>query len=195
MGNALPLPRTTAQAYLDWEAQQPDKHEFVAGEIYAMVGARRVHVVIAGNCFFQLKNFLRGTPCRAFAADMKLRVEAADAYFYPDIMVCCDPGDLAADIAMAHPRAIIEILSESTAAYDRGAKFGSYRLLPSLEEYVLIDPDTRSIDVFRRLPDGNWLLAASEHEGLRIRCLDFFASAAAVFEDVDGVASETGTQS
>jgi len=99
-------------------------------------------------------------------------------------MVTCDPRDLAADTAMAHPKVIIEVLSESTAAYDRGDKFASYRLIDSLEEYALIDPDRRRVEVYRRLPEGDWLLAASESErGLILKSLGFEAALDAVFED------------
>ncbi len=83
----------SAQEYLAWEAEQEDKHEFMAGEIFAMVGASTHHVIIAGNIFAALRSHLRGGPCRPYIADMKLRVERADAWFYPDVMVCCDPED------------------------------------------------------------------------------------------------------
>lgn len=162
----------TMAEFIAWEDEQPDKHEFLAGEVFAMVGARRVHVAIAGNCFALLKQHLRGGPCRAFMADMKLEVRAAET-------------------VMHHPKAIIEVLSESTAAYDRGVKFAAYRQLESLEEYALIDPDRRSVEVFRRMPGGDWLLAASESgRGLVLKSLSFAAQPAAVFEDAEPAAQE-----
>jgi Uma2 family endonuclease len=175
----------TAEAFIDWENAQPDKHEFVAGEVFAMTGARRVHVSISMNIAASLKAHLRGGPCRAFMLDMKLAVQTADAVFYPDVLVTCHPDDLKADLAMAHPKVIIEVLSDSTAAYDRGAKFAMYRQLESLAEYALIDPDTRRVEVFRRQDSGDWLLMASESEQGRIlRSLDFAAPLDVVFEDV-----------
>ncbi|MBI5329286.1 MAG: Uma2 family endonuclease [Betaproteobacteria bacterium] len=175
----------TAQEFIDWENAQPDKHEFLAGEVFAMVGARRIHVAITLNIAAKLKDHLRGGPCRAFMADMKLQVQTADAVFYPDVLVTCHPDDLKADLTMSHPKVIIEVLSESTAAYDRGEKFALYRQLESLQEYVLIDPDTRRIEVFRRMDSGDWLLAASESaQGLILKSLDFKADPDAVFEDV-----------
>jgi Uma2 family endonuclease len=128
---------------------QAEKHEFVDGEVFAMVGARRVHVAVSGNCFALLKAHLRGGPCRAFMADMKLAVRAANAVFYPDVLVTCHPADLSAEVTMEKPKIFIEVLSERTAAYGRGEKFARYRMLESLQEYVLIDPDQRSIEVFR----------------------------------------------
>jgi len=170
--------------FIVWENAQPDKHEFVAGEVFARNGERRVHVTVAGNCALLLKHHLRGGPCRAFMADMKLEVAAADAVFYPDVLVTCHPDDLKPETVMHHPTAIIEVLSESTAAYDRGDKFASYRLIESLREYALIDPDHRRVEVFCRMDNGDWLLAASESgQGLILKSLDFAAGLDAVFED------------
>lgn len=175
----------TTEEFIAWEDQQPDKHEFVSGEVFAMGGARRIHVAVTGNCFAKLKEHLRGGPCRAFMADMKLEVKSAEAVFYPDVLVTCHPDDLKADLAMRHPKVIIEVLSESTAAYDRGDKFAAYRQLESLQEYALIDPDARRVEVFRRMESGDWLLMASESDkGLILKSLDFAAGLDAVFEDV-----------
>jgi Uma2 family endonuclease len=183
------MPQTVAalsrEDFIAWENAQPDKHEFVAGEVFAMVGARRVHVTVAGNCAVLLKRHLRGGPFRAFMADMKLEVEAADAVFYPDVLVTCHADDLKAEMTMHHPTVIIEVLSESTAAYDRGDKFVSYRLIESLREYALLDPDHRRVEVFRRMGNGDWLLAASESgQDLILKSLDFAAGLDTVFEDV-----------
>lgn len=183
------LPQAKSQLsrsdFIDWENQQSDKHEFVAGEVFAMVGARRTHVTVSGNCSALLKNHLRGGPCRAFMADMKLEVATADAVFYPDAMVTCHPEDLKADLAMQHPKVIIEVLSDGTAAYDWGGKFAFYRQLDSLAEYALADPDSRQVEVFRRMAGGDWLLAASESaRGLGLKSLDFAADLDAVFEDL-----------
>ncbi len=185
----LPLirsPSMTVDEFIEWENAQPDKHEFIRGEVFAMVGARRVHVTISGNCFALLKAHLRGGPCRTFMADMKLSLRQDGTVFYPDVLVTCHPADLAAESAMEHPKVIIEVLSESTAAYDRGDKFAAYRTIDSLEEYVLVDPDRRRVEVFRRVGHGDWLLAASESEqGLILKSIDFQASLEAVFEDAE----------
>ena len=175
----------TTEEFIAWEDQQPDKHEFFAGEVFAMGGARRIHVAVTLNIAAKLKDHLRGGPCRAFMADMKLEVKTAEAVFYPDVLVTCHPDDLKADLAMRHPKVIIEVLSESTAAYDRGDKFAAYRQLESLQEYALIDPDARRVEVFRRMESGDWLLMASESDkGLILKSLDFAAGLEAVFEDI-----------
>lgn len=185
MGLAAEKPTLSAADFLAWEAQQPEKHELFQGEAFAMVGARRVHVTVSLNVASLLKTHLRGTSCRAYMADMKLR--AAENIFYPDVMVTCHPEDLRAETVMSQPKAIVEVLSDSTAGFDRGGKFAAYRQIDSLEEYALIDPDRLSIEVFRRTPNGDWLLAASEAgRGLLLKSLDFAAPPEAVFEDVEG---------
>ena len=184
---ALPAVKTSMDraGFLDWEATQTEKHEYWHGEVFAMVGARQVHVIVSLNVATLLKNHLRGTGCRVFIADMQLEVEAADAVFYPDVFVSCEAADLAADRVLHHPKVVIEVLSDSTAAYDRGAKFAAYRKLDSLQEYVLIDPDQSTVEIFRRIEGGDWLLAARDSErALVLKSLDFEAALAEVFEDV-----------
>lgn len=146
-----------AEAYLEWEAQQTEKHEFIAGEVFAMTGARREHVVVSLNLATAFKLRLRGGPCQAYVADLKVRVAQADAFFYPDVAVSCDPRDHTATHFIEHPSLIVEVLSESTAAFDRGNKFAAYRALPSLQEYVLVDVDARRVECFRRTPENDWL--------------------------------------
>jgi Uma2 family endonuclease len=191
MGQTQTLDRLDAQAYLDWEAQQPDKHEFVAGQVYAMVGARDAHVTTALNVASTLKGGLRGGPCRVYISDMKLRVEAEDAFFYPDVLVSCDPRDRAEDRFKAYPVLLVEVLSESTAAYDRGRKFAAYRTLATLEEYVLADPASRTVDVFRRDEAGRWVLYAYAGEDtVELASVEVRIPLAAVFEDVEAPGAE-----
>jgi Uma2 family endonuclease len=158
MTNLAVQPAFDAEAYLAWEERQEEKHEFIAGEVFAMAGARREHVVVSGNLYAVFKQRLRGGPCQAYVADLRVRVDAADAFFYPDVVVSCDPRDHAADQFIAHPTLIVEVLSESTAAFDRGKKFAAYRTLPSLQEYVLVDIEARRVETFRRTPENDWLL-------------------------------------
>ena len=180
-----PAPRFDRQDFFAWEPEQPVKHEYVAGEVFAQAGARQNHVVVAGNCFAALRQRLRGTPCRAYISDMQLEVAQADAVFYPDVMVSCHPEDLAAERVLHHPRVIVEVLSDSTAAYDRGGKFAAYRMLESLQEYVLIDPEQRSLEIFRRLPSNDWLLATGDSaRALVLATLDMEIGFDEVFEDV-----------
>lgn len=150
--------RFSFEEYLAWEEQQAKKHEYVRDEVFAMAGARRVHVTVSLNLASAFKNHLRGTPCHAYMADMKLRVELADAGFYPDVMVTCDRRDHAADRYLCHPKLLVEVLSDSTAAYDRGGKFAEYRKLESLEEYAIVDIEAHRVECFRRNAENRWVL-------------------------------------
>ena len=162
MGFALELQRMTAEEFLAWDTAQSTKHEFVQGEVFAMAGASERHITVVGNLYIALRNHLRGTPCRPLPSEMKLRIEAADCFYYPDLMVTC--GEVTAEHQSQKTDAllVIEVLSPSTAAFDRGDKFADYRMLPSLAEYLLVDPDKRRCDLYRkRDADGLWVLHPS----------------------------------
>lgn len=194
---ALPAenPSMTRQEFLAWESTQTEKHEFWQGEVFAMTGARQIHVIVTLNVATLLKAHLRGSGCRVFMADMQLEVEATNAVFYPDVFVTCHPADLSAERSLKHPKMIIEVLSNSTAAYDRGAKFAAYRNLSSLQEYVLIDPDLRTVEIFRRTENDDWLLSTRDSErALILRSLDFEARLNDVFEDTEGLENPEQTR-
>ena len=155
---ALEKQAFSAEDFLTWEAGQVMKHEFIAGEVFAMAGAGDAHVTISLNVAAALRSHLRGKPCRTYIADMKLSVQSANAYFYPDVFVSCSPADIARPDYKTEPVLIAEVLSPSTAAYDRGLKFAYYRELPSLQEYVLIDPEHVGVEIYRRDASGHWVL-------------------------------------
>lgn len=154
---ARPLAKLSLQDFLAWENQQSEKHEFVHGEVFAMVGAKRVHNLLVGNLFASLKQQLRGKPCQPFMESAKLQT-ADDTLLYPDVFVTCDPQDLRTEQIFRAPTFIAEVLSPSTQAYDRGLKFTLYRQLASLREYLLVDPDTREVQLFRRGAEGLFTL-------------------------------------
>ena len=158
MGQTAATRRFSASDYLAWESGELDRHEYLNGEIFAMAGADDRHVTASMNLAFALREHLSGSPCRTFMSDMRLHVVAANAYFYPDVLVTCSALDHDSALLKTEPRLIAEILSPSTAAYDRGVKFSHYRSLASLEEYVLIDLDSRSTDCYRKGADGLWVL-------------------------------------
>ena len=157
---ALPLLKTpfTSAEYLVWEADQVERHDFIDGEVFAMSGAEDRHVTIALNIGMALRNHLTGGACRVYLSDMKLNVKVLDRYFYPDIMVTCSPTDRENRLIKSEPKLIVEILSKSTANYDRGEKFVSYRHIPSLREYVMVDIDSRQIEAYRLGDQGLWVL-------------------------------------
>jgi Uma2 family endonuclease len=178
--------RFSAEDYLSWEDTQTEKHEFIAGEVFAMTGARQDHVVVSGNIFAALKQRLRSTPCRPYISDLKLRVEAADAFFYPDVMVSCNADGLKNQRFIQHPTLIVEVLSDSTAAFDRGGKFAAYRKLDSLKEYLIVDIDARRVECFRRMADNDWLLHDYvDNEDCELTSLNISLPMAEIFEDIE----------
>ena len=150
--------RFDTAAYLAWEEEQPERHEYVAGEVFAMVGVRQSHNVATLNLAAILRQALRGGPCRVFVESVKARIEAADCFFCPDILVTCDPRDRLTPDYVSNALLVAEVPSESTAAFDRGGKFAAYRKLDSLQEYVLIDLAAQRIEVSRRDPENHWVL-------------------------------------
>lgn len=185
MGYAAAFEKMTSDEFLAWEERQPDKHEFVNGEIFAMVGVTRQHATIAGNVFSFLMQQLRGTPCRAYMAEMKLRLDAADAFFYPDVFVTCSEKDHEAERYMTEPRLIVEVLSESTEAYDRGEKFEKYRQFATLSEYVLINPGKRKVEIFRRDTTGHWVLYEyGDDEAVQFASLDLRIESTVLYENL-----------
>ena len=149
----LPLKNLSLPDFVAWENAQPTRNEFYRGEVFAMVGPRRVHGEVVVNVLTALKHHLKGTPCRVYSESMKLQV-ADDALFYPDVFVTCDAQDLRTDRIFRAPTLVLEVLSPTTAGFDRGLKFATYRRIPSLQEYLLIDPVERSVELFRRNAQG-----------------------------------------
>ena len=177
--------RFSAEDYLVWEDTQTEKHEFIAGEVFARTGTRQDHVVVSGNIFAALKQLIRGTSCLPYISDLKLRVEAADAFFYPDVMVSCHAEDLKNQRFIQHPTLIVEVLSDSTASFDRGGKFAAYRKLDSLKEYLIVDIDARQVKCFRRMASNNWLLHDYfDNEDCELTSLNISLPMAEIFEDI-----------
>jgi len=188
MNAAQPRPRLSPADYLAWEATQSERHEYVGGEVYAMTGARLAHNVIAGNAYTFLREQLRGTPCRVYMSDVKLHVEAADAYLYPDVMVSCEARDRVSDreLAIHGPWLVVEVLSDSTAGYDRGGKFALYRRVPTLTHYLLVEQGQPRADLYVRNAEGLWVLhplAAGDVMHIPERGIAW--PVAALFDDVD----------
>ena len=186
MGEPARKQAFTLQDFLAWDETQPERNEFFRGEVFAQAGAVRRHNVVAGNVFAALHARLRGTPCRPFVADMKVAVDQADCCFLPDIMVTCSEADRREERFVREPTLVVEVLSDSTAAFDRGEKFSAYRTLPSLKDYVLVDPQRRRIEVFRRSLGATWLYQPLEPgEALALPSLGVELTWQEVFESLD----------
>jgi Uma2 family endonuclease len=175
----------TAAEFLAWDATQTVRHEYVDGELFAMAGNHEHHIAVTLNVAFALREHLRGGRCRVYATEMKLHVRAANAYFYPAVLVCCGPGDAADPLVKREPLLLVEVLSESTSAYDRGRKFTAYRQIPTLREYLLVDIEGRRCDLYRLGGDGLWVLHPSEgEEPVRLESVELTISAAALWAEV-----------
>ena len=181
-----------AAAYLTWEASQAERNEYIAGEVFAMVGVRQSHNVAAGNLYNILRRELKGTPCRVFIESVKTRIEAADCFFYPDVAVTCDARDRQTPDFISHPILVIEVLSDSTAAFDRGAKFAAYRKLESLQEYVLVDVAAQRVEIFRRNPENHWVLYEyGAGDALEIAALSLSVEMREVLDDTQETSEPT----
>ncbi len=150
----------TPAEYLAIERQAAEKSEYFAGEMYAMVGASRKHNLITINTAAALLQQLKDKPCEVYVSDMRVRVPATDLYTYPDVVVACDGPQFEDEHVdtLLNPLLIIEVLSASTASYDRIKKFGYYRTISTLAEYLLIAQDEPKVEQYVRQPDARWLL-------------------------------------
>jgi len=146
------LRRFTEDEYLMLERASDSRSEFLDGQIFAMSGGSRAHSLIAGNLAGFFRAALRGGPCETHQSDMRLEVKGSGLYTYPDVMVACAPLDLADEHAdtLRNPILLVEVLSPSTEAYDRGEKLLRYQRLPSLRHYLLVAQDQPRIDHYQR---------------------------------------------
>lgn len=194
---ASPQPSLSLEEYLQMEEHNPIKHEYRDGEIYAMAGANDAHVTITGNLFALLRSHVRGSGCRVYIADMKARLEQLNRFYYPDILVTCDPRDQETDTYKRFPKLIVEVLSDSTELFDRGDKFADYQTLDSLEEYVLINTKRQRVECFRRNAKGLWELQfyipellPPDQATFQLQSIGFESAIADLYEDVTFAAIE-----
>jgi Uma2 family endonuclease len=147
--------------YLQWEADQEEKHEYYQGEVFAMSGARLPHVRITGNLSFQLSKHFEGRNCQTFTSDLRVHIQKNSLFTYPDVSVVCgEPETLNNDNwNLLNPGMIFEVLSPSTRSYDRGLKFKLYKDIPSIKEYILVDSEKIRIESWFLGEDGQWLPA------------------------------------
>ena len=177
MSQPQTLPRYTVEEYLTWERESEERHEYLDGEIYAMAGESEQHGDICVNLVRELSLQLRGGPCRVWTKDVKIRSgpiptrrrNTKGLYSYPDIVVVCGERqyqDEHRDVLL-NPTVVIEVLSKSTEAFDRGEKFRRYRtFVPTLTDYVLVSQSLPSIEHYRGQPNNEWVLSSvSELDG------------------------------
>jgi len=161
--SALPQPKPylTPEEYLALERQAETKSEYWRGEVFALAGASRRHNLVTFNLAAALGAQLKDRPCEAYAGDMRVKVARINHYSYPDVVVVCGQAEFEdrSEDTLLNPTVLIEMLSPSTEAYDRGAKFGFFRTLESLSDYLLVSQDGPLIELFTRQPADRWLLS------------------------------------
>lgn len=178
----------TEQEYLLIERSSQERHEYYKGEIFAMSGASYKHNVIEDNLRGMLFSFLKGKSCRSFGSNLRIHVPADSLYTYPDILIVCGEPEFTDDEfdTLLNPSVIIEILSPSTANYDRGAKFDLYREIKSLKEYLLVDSTAVHLVHYGKNADVTWTLSESKdmNDVFSITAIDFKALISEVYAGV-----------
>lgn len=186
---AIPARSLVTEAeYLAFEDAQPNKHEFVNGEIIAMSGVSMAHALIAANLGVALGVGLKGGPCRAVGSDMRVRIDETGLYAYPDVTVVCGEPALSGTNppSLLNPSLIGEVLSESTESYDRGAKLEHYRRRASVQCVLLVDSRRRAVTRYTRNADGSWTLFDFEAGTVRLEVLGISLDMADLYEGAEG---------
>lgn len=164
-----PKTHYTLEEYLALERSTRTRHEYFRGEVFAMGGASEPHNLIVANVLGELRQHLKGKPCRVYPSDLRVRITATGLYTYPDVVVVCGqpqlekPGD-----TLLNPTLVVEVLSDATEAYDRGKKSEQYRSLPSLADYLLVAQDRVLVEHYSRQPGDLWLLRAASRLSDRV---------------------------
>ncbi|MBH8552932.1 Uma2 family endonuclease [Nostocaceae cyanobacterium CENA357] len=177
----------TPEAYLQLEETSDIKHEYINGQIYAMAGTTDTHNTIALNLALLIRNHLRGSDCRVYFADVKARIEKRNRFYYPDIILTCDPKDRETPTYKSFAKLLIEVLSDSTEAFDRGDKFNDYQTLDSLEEYVLVNSKHQRVETFRRNDQGLWVLQTytPDNQTFELQSINLTAPFTDLYENVE----------
>jgi Uma2 family endonuclease len=154
----------TPEEYLEIERAAERKSEYHEGEMFAMAGAKRAHNLLATNLLAELREHFRSQPCEVYPGDIRVRVKPAGPYMYPDVVgVCGDPKFLdEREDTLLNPGLLVEVLSPSTEASDRGRKFEQYKAIESLRDYLLVASDRIHADLYTRQPDGRWILTSAD---------------------------------
>ncbi len=158
--SADPKKLLTAQEYLAQERLAEFRSEYYRGEVFAMARTNLVHALVKSNLAYSCGSQLKDDQGRVLTSDLRVKIDATGLYTYPDIIIICDKPQLedAERDTLLNPRALVEVLSDSTEKYDRGVKFAHYRQIPSLKEYILVAQDRMLMERYVRQPDESWLL-------------------------------------
>ena len=158
--SANPKRLLTPEEYLAQERRAEFRSEYFRGEVFAMAGASWEHTLVKDNLAAETRGHLKEGPCRVLTSDLRVKITATGMYTYPDIAIVCEKPQFEDDVfdTLLNPHALVEVLSDSTEKYDRGAKFAHYRQIPSLREYVLVAQDRVLMERYVRQADESWIL-------------------------------------
>ena len=150
--------RLTATEYFEWERAQPTKHEYHLGEVFAMAGGSPRHNFLSSAVGAELRAALRGKDCHVLSSDQRISARPGERYVYADTVAVCGGFQMeqGTNDVLANPRIVVEVLSRSTEAYDRGDKWDAYQRLSSLTDYLLVSQTARQIEHYQREADGSW---------------------------------------
>lgn len=184
MPSRVPVYSMSVDEYLEAEKTASVRHEYVAGQIYSMAGASDAHNTIALNFATILRSGVRGGPCRVYVSDMKVWIEAAGVFYYPDVLVTCDPEDNG-EYTKTRPSPIIEVTSPSTTVTDHREKLLAYRKISSLREYVMMTQHEMKVEIYRLDSRGHWWLETygPEHS-FKLESVDMEIAVKDLYEDV-----------
>lgn len=175
------------EEYLEIERICLIKHEYLQGQMVAMAGASKAHVILTGNLSALLINHLRGQKCLVYANDIKVRLPSLNIFYYPDLVITCDDRDrLSNQDFIVYPKLIIEVLSESTEAFDRGDKFADYKVIAELEEYVLIHQKQVLVESFQRKSQNLWIPTIYQSQDLlSFKSINFSCLVDSLYENLE----------
>ena len=192
--------KLTVEEYLAFERASESKHEYYDGDVFAMTGGTPAHSLIASNFIREAGNALKGRPCVVYTSDLRVKVNPSGLYTYPDVTIVCGEQLFDDELrdTLINPTVIVEVLSKSTASYDRGPKSKHFRKVESLQALIFIEQESPAVEVYRRQPDGNWILSDATEltESIAIEPIGISIPLAEIYRNVSfpelGPSNETG---
>ncbi len=192
--------KLTVEEYLAFERASESKHEYYDGDVFAMTSGTPAHSLIASNFIREAGNVLKGRPCVVYTSDLRVKVNPSGLYTYPDVTIVCREQLFDDELrdTLVNPSVIVEVLSKSTASYDRGPKSKHFRKVESLQALIFIEQESPAVEVYRRQSDGNWILSDATEltDSTAIEPIGILIPLAEIYRNVSfpelGPSNETG---
>jgi len=176
----------TPEEYFTWEEQQLEKHELIDGQVYAMTGGSKNHSFISAQLIALFTNHLVGSGCETATSDLRVNIAGTNNYIHPDVSVTCDDRDKTTTQYITYPCLIVEVLSKSTEAYDRGGKFKMYKNNPVLQDYLLVSSTAIEIDLYHKNDSGQWIITIyGEGDTIELKSINLSFAIEQVYRDLN----------